>query len=167
MHSHASLLQTAGLFPNAITHGFPISAEAARYYKSGDRSFTYRYLPFWLASLVNRAIVVLVPIMVVLIPGLRFLPQLYRWRIDGRIHRRYGELMAIEREALGDLSAERRLEIQEQLNAIERSVILHKIPGSHAEQIYLLREHIAFVRENLAVSMPPTGATPHADSRPG
>jgi hypothetical protein len=157
VHSHASVLQSAGQFPNPVTHLFPISTEAARYYKSGDKSFTYRYLPFWLASLFNRALVVFVPILVIVIPGLRYLPQMYKWRINSRIHRRYGELMAVERESLGVLSQERRAELLDRLSEIEKSVITRKIPGSHAEQVYLLRQHIGFVRKNLASSAAPDG----------
>ena len=160
VHGHASVLQTAGQFPNAVTHLFPISTEAARYYKSGDKSFTYRYLPFWLASLFNRALVVFVPILVVVIPSLRYLPQMYNWRINSRIHRRYGELMAVERESLDVLTEERRAVLLDRLSEIEKSVIARKIPGSHAEQVYLLRQHIGFVRKNLASSAAPAGATP-------
>jgi TRAP transporter TAXI family solute receptor len=154
VHGRATLLQSAHEFPSTYS-SYPLASEAARYYKSG-RTFTYRYLPFWLASLVNRIAVVLVPIIVILIPGLRYLPQLYTWRVDARIHRRYGELMALERESLGALSPERRAALLERLDEIERSVILRKIPGSHAEQIYQLREHIRFVRRNLNRSAPRT-----------
>ncbi len=149
VHNHASVLQQAGQFPTPQMHTFPLSAEAARYYKSGDRSFTYRYLPFWLASLLNRAIVVLVPILVVVIPSLKYLPLLYRWRISSQIYKRYGELMALERETLRPLSESRRSELLERLQEIEKAVIKRRIPGSHAEQLYLLRQHIGFVRENL------------------
>jgi TRAP-type uncharacterized transport system substrate-binding protein len=154
VHGHASVLQSAGQFPNPLIHTFPVSAEAARYYKSGDKSFTYRYLPFWLASLLNRALVVLLPLFVVVIPSLRYVPQIYRWRINTRIHRRYGELMAVEREALGKVSPQRRAELLSRLRAIERSVIDRKMPGSHAEQVYLLREHIDFVRHKLDHDLP-------------
>ncbi|HTY92653.1 MAG TPA: TAXI family TRAP transporter solute-binding subunit [Steroidobacteraceae bacterium] len=155
VHGHATLLQAAGTFPNPATYAFPISPEATRYYKSGDKSFLYRYLPFWLASLANRAIVVLVPIIIVVVPGLRLLPQLYRWRINLRIHRRYGELMALEREALTGLSKERRAALLHRLDQIERSTIARRMPGSHAEQVYALREHIGFVREYLTRSGSP------------
>ncbi len=154
VHGHASLLQSAGQFPSPVAHAFPISTEAARYYKSGSRGFAYRYLPFWLASLFDRALVVLVPILVVVIPGLRYLPQLYNWRIDSRIHRRYGELMALERESLKQLSEERRAALLDRLEEIEKSVISRKMPGSHAEQVYMLRQHIGFVRARLAQSAP-------------
>lgn len=149
VHGRANLLQDAHEFPSTYTYTYPLDSEAERYYKSGDRSLAYRYLPFWLASLVSRIAVVLVPILVILIPGLRYLPNLYAWRVNSRIHRRYGELMALERESLERLTPERRAALLERLDEIERSVILRKIPGSHAEQLFQLREHIRFVRRNL------------------
>jgi TRAP-type uncharacterized transport system substrate-binding protein len=149
VHGRPTRLQHAHEFPNTYTYTFPLASEAASYYKSGGGSVAYRYLPFRFASLVTRIAAVLVPIIVILIPGLRYLPNLYAWRVNSRIHRRYGELMALERESLETLTPERREALLERLNEIERSVILRKIPGSHAEQLYQLREHIRFVRINL------------------
>ena len=149
VHGRATRLQHAHEFPNTYTYTFPLDSEAASYYKSGGGSFAYRYLPFRWASLVTRIAAVLVPIIIILIPGLRYLPNLYAWRVNSRIHRRYGELMALERESLQSLTPERRVALLERLDEIERSVILRKIPGSHAEQLYQLREHIRFVRRNL------------------
>jgi TRAP-type uncharacterized transport system substrate-binding protein len=160
VHGHASLLQSSGQFPTPLVHGFPLSIDAARYYKSGNKSFAYRYLPFWLASLLDRALLVLVPILVVVIPGLRYLPQLYSWRINSRIHRRYGELMALERESLGRLSEARRAALLDRLEEIEKSVISGRMPGSHAEQLYILRQHIGFVRANLSRSAASVEAAP-------
>ena len=149
VHGGATRLQYAHEFPNTYTYTFPLDSEAASYYKSGGGSFAYRYLSFRWASLVTRIAAVLVPIVVILIPGLRYLPNLYAWRVNSRIHRRYGELMALERESLQVLTPERRVALLERLDEIERSVILRKIPGSHAEQLFQLREHIRFVRRNL------------------
>jgi TRAP-type uncharacterized transport system substrate-binding protein len=149
VHGRPTRLQYAHQFPNTYTYTFPLDSEAASYYKSGGGSVAYRYLPFRLASLVTRIAAVLVPILVILIPGLRYLPNLYAWRVNSRIHRRYGELMALERESLQRLTPERRAALLERLDEIERSAILRKIPGSHAEQLYQLREHIRFVRRNL------------------
>lgn len=150
VHGHATLLQAAGTFPKALAHDFPLSPEAARYYKSGNRSLLYRFLPFWVASLVNRLMVALVPLVVVLIPGLNYLPQLYRWRVNSRIHHRYGELMALEREAVaGELSEAQRVKLTMRLREIEKAIIDDRIPGSHATQLYLLRHHLRFVREHL------------------
>src|SRR6185437_2658085 len=149
VHGRATLLQSLHEFPSTYTYDYPLDSEAARYYKSGNGSFAYRYLPFRWASLVTRIAAVLVPIIIILIPGLRYLPNLYRWRVDARIHRRYGELMALERESLAQLTPDRKSALLERLEEIERAVILRKIPGSHAEHLYQLREHIEFVRMTL------------------
>jgi TRAP-type uncharacterized transport system substrate-binding protein len=153
VHGGATLLQNAGQFPTPVTHDFPISSDAARYYKSG-KSFSYRYLPFWVASLLDRAVVVFLPIFIVVIPALRYLPAIYSWRVTSRINRRYKQLMALERQSLGDLSPEKRSALIDRVAQIEKSVIAVKMPGSHAEQLYVLREHLQFVRENLARSPP-------------
>jgi len=150
-HGRATLLQRAGEFPAPLEHEYPISGDAARYYKSG-KGFWYRYLPFWLASLVDRTMVVLVPIVVVLIPGIKLVPALYRWRIRTRIYKRYGELMALEREMLNETTPEQRAELGKRLDEIEKRVNGSKMPLPFADQFYVLREHINFVRRRLAAS---------------
>ncbi len=151
VHGHAGLLQRAGEFPAPLEHEFPISDDAARYYKTG-KGFLYRYLPFWVASLADRTAVVLVPIVLLLIPGLRLVPVLYRWRIRMRIYRRYGELMAVERGMLAQPTPEQRAELLKQLDAIEQQVNSIKMPLPFADQFYVLRQHIIFVRERLDAS---------------
>jgi hypothetical protein len=99
-------------------------------------------------------VVVLLPIFLVVIPALRYLPAVYNWRIKSRIDRRYRQLMALERHSLEDVSPEQRAILLDRLAQIEKSVIALKMPGSHAEALYVLREHIQFVRENLVRSPP-------------
>jgi NMT1 family protein len=148
VHGRATLLQKAGEFPAPLEHEYRLSDDALRYYKSG-KGFAYKYLPFWAASLVDRAVVFLVPIVVLLIPGLRIVPSLYRWRVSGRIYRRYGELMALERAAFAQTTSEQRAELLERLDEIEKRVITGKLPASFADQVYVLRQHINFVRNRL------------------
>ncbi|WP_322015126.1 TAXI family TRAP transporter solute-binding subunit [Paraburkholderia sp. J12] len=148
VHGRATLLQRAGEFPAPRAQDFPISDDAARYYKSG-KSFLYRVLPFWLASLADRLIVVLVPIVVVLIPGLRLVPSLYAWRVKSRIYRWYGSLIALERASMADTSPTERRALLRQLDTIEDSVNGMKMPLAYADQFYVLREHIGFVRQRL------------------
>lgn len=176
VHGKANIMQRAGEFPAPLAHDFPISDDAARYYKSG-KSFLYRILPFWLASLADRLLVVVVPLIVLLIPALRLVPSLYAWRVKSRIYRWYGALIAIERSALSEYSAAERASLIERLDAIEESVNGLKMPLAYADQFYVLREHIGFVRARLtqsrdiqrdapdekdAGSPPPTPPTPSA-----
>ncbi len=151
VHGQATLLQRAGEFPAPLEREYPISDDAARYYKSG-KGFLYRHLPFWLASLFDRTMVVLVPIAVLLIPGLRLMPGIYRWRIRMRIYKRYGELMALERDIFERPSPEQQAELGKRLDEIEQRVNGIKMPLPFADQFYVLREHINFVRRRLAAS---------------
>jgi TRAP-type uncharacterized transport system substrate-binding protein len=148
VHGRATLLQKAGEFPAPLEHEYRVSDEAQRYYKSG-KSFAYRYLPFWLASLVDRIVLVLVPIAVVLIPGLKLVPALYKWRVTSRIYRRYGDLMALERMAFSETTPAERAELMGRLDEIEKRIVTGKFPASVAEQVYVLRQHINFVRGRL------------------
>jgi len=151
VHGGATLLQRAGEFPAPLDHEFRISDDATRYYKSG-KSFLYRILPFWLASLTDRAAVLLVPIIVLLLPGLRLVPSLYQWRIKARIYRWYGALIGLERDAFRDSAPERRKEMLKRLDDIENGVKNMKMPLAFADQFYVLREHIRFVRDRLTTS---------------
>ncbi|CAB3783273.1 TAXI family TRAP transporter solute-binding subunit [Paraburkholderia fynbosensis] len=151
VHGGASIMQRAGEFPAPIAHDFPISDDAARYYKSG-KSFLYRTLPFWVASLADRLLVIVVPLVVLLVPALRVVPGLYAWRVKSRIYRWYGSLIAIERSALSEHSAAERASLIERLDAIEESVNGLKMPLAYADQFYVLREHIGFVRQRLTQS---------------
>ena len=148
VHGNASLLQRRGEFPVPLEHEFRISTDARRYYTSG-KSFFYRYLPFWLASLVNRILVVFVPLVVVLIPGLRMLPMLYQWRIRLGIYRWYRALLVLEKELALPGVVHRQTELVNRLNKIEAAANQMKIPASFAEQFYVLRGHIDFVRARL------------------
>lgn len=150
VHSGAGVLQHRGEFPAPLEHEFRISEDAIRYYKSG-KSFLYRNLPFWLATLVNRMLVVIVPILVVLIPGMRMLPSIYRWRIRSRIYKWYGALLELERGLLDENIHNERKELIKKLDDIEHAVNRMKLPKSFGDQFYVLRQHINLVRERLQV----------------
>ncbi|HWZ49415.1 MAG TPA: TAXI family TRAP transporter solute-binding subunit [Herbaspirillum sp.] len=147
VHSKASVLQKAGEFPAPLAHEYRISDDATRYYKSG-KSFLYRILPFWLASLLDRTLVILLPIILLLIPGFRLVPLLYGWRIKSRIYKWYGALIALERGGVPE-SEEENTQMLQQLDQIEESVNRLKMPLAFADQFYVLREHITFVRNRL------------------
>lgn len=149
IHGDASMLQNQGEFPNPAEHEFKISPDASRYYKSG-KTFLYRQLPFWLASLVNRVLVAFIPMVLVLIPGLRLIPAAYKWRMQLRIYRWYRTLLALERELARDITPTKQEEVHQRLDEIESAVKNLKVPASFADQFYGLRGHIDYVREKLA-----------------
>ncbi|WP_413184124.1 TAXI family TRAP transporter solute-binding subunit [Paraburkholderia sacchari] len=149
------LLQRAGEFPSPAAHDFRISEDATRYYKSG-KSFLYRTLPFWLASVADRLLVLLLPLAVLVFPALRAIPALYRWRVRSRIYRYYGALIAIERDALKHSSDEERRALIAELDEIERALNTLRMPLAYADAFYVLREHVGFVRMHLAPGARPS-----------
>ena len=149
IHGRPGLLQKRGEFPAAIEHEFKISSDALRRYKSGKGLLQRVVGSFWLASLLNRILVAFVPILLVLIPTLRFLPLIYRWRMQLRIYRFYRPLLLLEREASGTLTREQGQVLLQRLSEIEEAVNRLKVPTSFADQFYVLRVQIAFVRQRL------------------
>jgi TRAP transporter TAXI family solute receptor len=148
VHSGAGLLRRKGEFPAPIEQEIRLSAEASRFYKSG-KGFLYRSLPFRFASLVNRIVVVFVPMIVLLLPALRLIPAIYRWRFRSRIFRWYRALLMIEQDLITQLAPEKRKTLMERLDNIEEAVNRMKVPASFADQFYGLRGHITFVRTRL------------------
>ncbi len=94
-------------------------------------------------------LVLVVPLAVILIPVTRIVPPVYRWRVRSRIYRWYGALMAIERDMLADPAAEHKQEILKRLDDIQEAVNNMRTPLAFADQLYVLREHIGWVRGRL------------------
>jgi hypothetical protein len=151
IHGRADWFARQREFPSAQTVEFPLADEARRYYRSGP-PFLQRYLPFWLANLIDRMWVVVVSLAALLIPLSRIVPPLYQWRIRSRIYRWYGQLRTIEREAsrpLDERGVARTGELLERLGNLEARVNEIVVPLSHADELYFLRQHIELVRAKL------------------
>jgi len=149
VHGGASLLQRAGEFPSPLEHEYRISEDAKRFYASG-KGFFYRNLPFWLATLADRTLVFIVPVVVLLIPGMKMVPKYYNWRVRSRIYQVYGKLIALERGMLSLPAPGDREEMLKRLDGIETEVNKMKMPLAFADQFYVLRDHIGFVRGRYA-----------------
>ena len=133
-------------FPMPGLLAFPLSKEAARYYKHGP-PFLQRYLPFWAASLVDRLKVMLLPLLMLLLPLLKVMPPIYTWRMRARVYRWYDELeQAEQRLAAGERDV---AWVHMELDRIESEVQQVNVPLSFTDQLYHLRQHIDLVRREL------------------
>lgn len=148
VHGEAGVFQKPHEFPQATEVDFPLAAEAERYYKSG-KSFLQRYLPFWLATLIDRMVVLLVPVVALLIPIVKFAPPLYGWRVRSRIFRRYGELKFLERELELDANRHSREDWLARLDEIEDEANHLPAPLAFSDMLYTLRQHIELVRSEI------------------
>ena len=146
IHRGAGWFARPGQFPSAEHVEFPLAGEAERYFRSGP-PLLQRYLPFWLANLIDRMWVALASIIVILIPISRVVPPLYAFRIRSRIFRWYRQLREIE-DALSRNAAP-PAELIEDLDKLDAKAERITVPLSFTDELYTLRSHIALVRERL------------------
>jgi hypothetical protein len=147
IHSGGGVFHGAGRFPAAEGIDLPLSKAANQFYKSGP-PFLQNFFPFWIASLVGRLLVLLIPIVAVLYPMMRFLPAVYDWLMRSKIARLYGELRFLEDEIVVRNTAN-RTELAARLDQLEKEANRLRIPNTYESMMYLLRNQIAIIRERL------------------
>jgi len=147
VHGSGGLLNRPGEFPAADGDEYPIAADADRFYKTGPSSLR-SYLPYWAVAWIQRLVFFGLPVLLVGIPLLRIVPELYSWAVRRRIYRWYGELAFIERAAAEGRG--RRAAQLHRLDQIESRINALRIPPSFAGEAYTLRLHMQMVRERLA-----------------
>lgn len=145
IHSPAGWFKSAREFPNRDNSELPISKEAERAIKN-DAPLLQRYLPFWVANLVERMWLAMGIIIAVMLPLSRIVPPLYEFRVRSRIFRWYGRLRDIENriEDTRDTGA-----LLEELNALESRAEKISVPLSYTDELYALRSNIHLVRKKL------------------
>jgi len=146
LHGGAGWFNRAREFPNSRNSELPIA-------KEGDRAMNepvpmlQRYLPFWLANLIERMWLVLGILLAIMLPLSRVVPPLYQFRVRSRVFRWYGRLREIESDMeAGKADAAAMLLA---LNALEAQAEKVSVPLSYADELYALRNHIHLVRKKL------------------
>lgn len=148
IHSGPGIFQKSGQFPAAESVDIPLSDDAVQFYKSGP-PFLQRHLPFWLAVLIGRLLILLIPLIGVIYPLVRFLPALYALEIRWRINRLYGELRFLENNLESRSAGQGIGDLNERLDRLEEKASRFRVPLFYANQLYTLRMHITLVRERL------------------
>lgn len=144
VHGEPGWFQRKGDFPNAHDGERELASEAQRYYRNGV-PWLQRYLPFWLANLIDRMWLALLSIVAVLIPLARVVPPLIDLRIRSRVFRWYGRLRDIEQAAgVRPVAA-----LLSELDHIESRIAQVQVPLSYTDELYALKSHIQFVRRRL------------------
>ncbi|RYZ09628.1 MAG: TAXI family TRAP transporter solute-binding subunit [Alphaproteobacteria bacterium] len=147
-NSAGSWLAEPGRFPTSALSDIPLSDEAERYYKSGP-SFMRRIFPYSVANFLERAWVLAIPLVTLIIPLVRAAPPLYRWRIRRKIYVWYNDLRALEAAGRTADTPEERTEVRAKLADLQAETGNVEVPVSYTDDLYRLRAHIRFVAELL------------------
>jgi TRAP-type uncharacterized transport system substrate-binding protein len=149
IHAGPSIFNRPNEFPAAEAIDIPLSGEAVRFYKSG-LPFLHDHFPFWMAALIGKLIILLIPILGVLYPMMRFFPRIYDWAMRRKVLRMYGELRLLEDElARARAAGGDTRELVLRLDRLEQQANHVRVPNTYASMIYILRDHIDQVRAGL------------------
>ncbi len=127
----------------------PINQDAQRYLQNGP-GILERYLPFSAAAFIDRMKIMLVPLLTLLIPLLKSVLPIYRWRIRFKIYRWYSALKEADArvEQLDTPDA-----VNEELRRIrqleEELAMQVSVPLSYMGEFYDLRVHVTLVTQRL------------------
>jgi TRAP-type uncharacterized transport system substrate-binding protein len=148
IHSRAGIFQDAGEFPAAEAHEIPLSRDANHYYKSGQ-PFLQRYLPFWLAALVEETVILLIPLIGLMYPLWKGFTTLYGWGMQRKIFLIYGELFWLESE-IDKLGAQPPTEeLLTRMKRLEDRTNRVKVSTKFIPMLYSLKDTVANIRERL------------------
>lgn len=141
-----SLIADKGDFPSTNYLDFSLAEEADHYFKNGP-NVLQRFLPFWIADMINRMVVLLIPLVGVMLPLLKIASPTYRWRTRSKIYKWYKNLKRME-ESVGK-GEEDQENILAALDHIDAEVKKTHVPLSYADELYNLRLHIKMIRDNI------------------
>lgn len=148
IHSAPSLLAEPGQFPEGARTDLPLSKEAQRYYRDGPSALR-RYFSFGMANFLERAWVLLIPLVTLLIPLVRVAPPIYRWRVRRKIYIWYDDLRELEAKGRAASTEEDRETVREELRDLQEEIGKLEVPLSYTDDVYRLRSHVAFVNQLL------------------
>jgi len=148
VHRKGGLLERPGQFPSAANLELPLNDHAERYLRVGP-SWLERTFPFWMAGLLDRLVLVVLPL-VTLFPLLGVTLSLLDRRHRHRIARRYEILResAIRCESSSSLAA---VEAEvESLRKLRRDAVEEtNVPLMYFGELFHLTMHIDLVLERL------------------
>ena len=154
----ATLLSDPGVFPNALGSELPFNYDA-RYFLQNPPSILHRTLPFWLASMIDRLIILILPLLVVLIPLFRLTPAALNWRTQRKLLARYKRVRQIEQSLSATSPAFALRDGIEELTKMDDDLTKLKLPTSSSKDLYDLRNSVEYVRTRLEHWVDP-GANP-------
>lgn len=146
--ANGGLLEEPGAWPKADPQAFDMLAEADYFHRKGP-PLLQRYLPFRIASLADRYIILVIPLLVVLFPLFKIAGPVYRWRIRARIYRWYKYLRDIDKKFNRNTLPEQLDEEILRLHALQNELAKVEVPLSYTHELYELHLHVRYVIRRL------------------
>lgn len=143
-----SLIDAPDTWPQNLPHDFATLTEAEYFHNKG-LPLLQRYLPFRIASLADRYIILVIPLLVLLFPLFKIAGPVYRWRIRARIYRWYKYLRDIDRQLNNNTLPAHLDEEIERLTSLQSELAKVEVPLSYTNELYQLHLHLRYVLQRL------------------
>ncbi len=156
VHEGGSQLHAQREFPSVTKfQEFDVPENVERLYKDGT-PFLYRHMPFWLANLVQRLWVLLIPLGAILVSASDAVPKIMGYRMNFRVTQIYQAAHKLESDIIHAGLGKEKIQpaltqlFDERLHALMlRTDKLHG-PSSTLKSWYELRGHLELVQARLA-----------------
>ena len=148
MYEPGSLIDPPNHFPTVEGVDLPLDPTAETCVKSGE-SFLSRVLPYWAVRLLLQLRVVVLPLLAIWVPVLKFVPMVYSYRVNQLLKRHYAALRGLE-SAIGQ--ADNPDDLRDRIGVLEQlrrdmEEVSRKVRANHQRDVYHWRLHVALVHE--------------------
>lgn len=143
-----TLIDKPDAWPQNLPQNFATLTEA-EYFHSNGLPLLQRYLPFRIASLADRYIILVIPLLVLLFPLFKIAGPVYRWRIRARIYRWYKYLRDVDRQLTNDTLPQHVDDEIKRLTALQDELAKVEVPLSYTNELYELHLHVRYVLQRL------------------
>ncbi len=157
VHGNETYFFKRGAFPSFGRKLLPEDDEAKLYYAHGTPTIA-RYLPFWAVEPFYRALIYMLPLVVLLFATMKHLAEYRLNRGRHKIHAIYERLKRLEQEAPSCTELDDREALSQRLLTIEQDAMQMRLPEELLGEYFTLLNTLAGFRRTLMDSC--AGASP-------
>ncbi len=148
VHREGGLLERPGQFPSEANLDLPLNEQARRYLRNGP-SWLERTFPFWVAGLLDRIVLVILPAVTLMFPLFGLVLPLLDYRYRRRLARLYERLR--ESAVRGESASPEAVKTEiERLRELRQEIVEETdVPIMYFGEVFHLTMHIDLVLERL------------------
>lgn len=148
LHAKRDIITSRGAFPTIEGTGMPVNNIARQLIQEGPSAW-HNLLPFWMAAQVNRALLLILPILLFLVPLFRLVPMIYSYFRGWQVWQHYPQIRSIEDELGFQTETQNLSEMDQQLEVVDQKISQLKLPAAYRQAAYDARLHIELVRKRI------------------
>jgi hypothetical protein len=153
-------------FPDFLDHDVRKSEVATKYIEHHSIALE-RSFPFWVASFLDRAWLLIAALAAVLLPLARLVPEYRKFHFRSEVEDRYRDLRRIDRSIRVAASPENLEQAKADFDAVERDIDGMWVPSGLTDRYYVLVSALEALKDRLdsaearqRVACAPTGSAP-------